>query len=81
VQGRCVRRTRANRRHHQCPRRLPAGTLTVSEPAGAATISFNGHVTGSTLAPGSYTATVTARTPGGSGSPVQVGALSFTVVK
>jgi hypothetical protein len=77
--SRCVARTHANARRPVCACLVSAGSMAVSDSAGANHVRFN-RVVRSKLAPGAYVVTVTAA-PAGGGSQTKVGTLKFTIVK
>jgi hypothetical protein len=78
--SRCVARTHGNARRPICARRVSAGSMVVSESAGANHVRFNRVVRSAKLAPGAYVVTVTAA-PAGGGSQTKVGTLKFTIAK
>jgi hypothetical protein len=79
VKGRCVAQSGGNRREPACARTLTRGVLTLAGHAGANRISFDGRLPNtSKLAPGSYTALITATGADGRRSPAA--RLSFTIV-
>jgi hypothetical protein len=74
----CVAPTPRNRRARACTRRLKAGGLTLSVPAGADRLAFFGRLSRTRrLAPGRYTVTVQASNASGSS---KASSLSFTIV-
>jgi hypothetical protein len=79
VHGRCVGRTRPNRRARRCTRTVGAGTLVFANAhAGANRIAFQGRLGhGARLRPGRYTVTIVATNAGGR-SPAK--RLAFTIV-
>jgi large repetitive protein len=80
--GRCITQTRANRHRPACTRSKAAGSLTVSGQDGPNAVAFKGVVGFSKLAPGSYSATITAVASNSTPGPaVTVGTLRFTIVK
>ncbi len=79
VRGACVAKTHRNRRKHACTMTSAAGSLSFTGQPGADAVSFDGVVSPTeTLAPGTYTVTITATTAGKTSVPAT---LSFTVVK
>jgi hypothetical protein len=79
VKGRCVPRSRGNRRERVCARRVNRGSISVAERAGRHRIFFDGRLShANRLSPGSYTVAITATNAAGRRSaPAQ---LSFTIV-
>jgi len=76
--GHCVAKTAANAHQHACTRNVGDGSFMLAAASGENTVRFDGRVSASRkLTPGSYAVTVTAT---GSGSPVSVGTLHFTIV-
>jgi hypothetical protein len=75
--GRCAAATAANSRARSCTRQLPAGRLTLKAHAGTDVLAFGGTTSSGALAPGSYTALVSAVGVGGQRSAVQ--SLRFVV--
>lgn len=74
----CLAQTRANKRKPSCSRTVTAATLVVAAHAGANSLRFQGHLSGSKkLKPGIYTVVVTATGPGGKSSAPQ--RLTFTI--
>ena len=60
MNGRCVRGTRANRRHRACTRLIPLpGSVVRTGAAGANSVTFDGLIAGRKLTPGSYRLTAT----------------------
>lgn len=66
--GRCVRATRANRRHRRCTRWTTVGRFRHADAAGANTLRFTGRINGHKLSPGRYRLSITARVGGGTPS-------------
>jgi hypothetical protein len=59
--GRCVRATRANRRHRRCTRWVAVGRFRHADVAGPNSLRFSGRVRGDALLPGRYRLSVSAR--------------------
>jgi len=79
VAHRCQAKTRANHRHPACQRGVSAGALAFGGHEGANKVAFDGRVsTSKTLAPGSYTVTITASNATGASAPATLG---FVIVK
>jgi hypothetical protein len=78
--GRCVAKTRKNRKRKACTRIEAAGALTFNAHAGINTVAFQGRMSSSKrLKPGRYTLTILATNSAGQRSaPIS---LSFTIVK
>jgi PKD repeat protein len=51
---RCVKATRANRKHKRCTQLISVGTLTRAGKSGRSTIAFSGRLGSKALAPGRY---------------------------
>jgi len=80
VEGKCVPRTRKNRRGGACQRIITAGALPFTGHAGQNKVVFVGRLPGGkTLKPGSYTLVITAADALGHTSAPQK--LTFTIVK
>jgi hypothetical protein len=79
VKGGCVAPTQTNRREPVCTRTVTRGVLTLAGRAGANRISFDGRLPNARrLAPGTYTALITATSADGRRSaPARLG---FTIV-
>jgi hypothetical protein len=74
----CVAPTPRNRRARACTRRLNAGALTLSVPAGSERLAFFGRLSASRrLKPGRYTVSVLASNASGSS---KAASLSFTIL-
>lgn len=78
VAGHCVAQTSHNRTKRSCRRTKSAGTLTLSAPAGADRVRFEGRLSSSRkLKPGRYTVALSATAAGLTSAPRS---LSFTIV-
>lgn len=78
VAGRCVAQTRQNRAKRSCRRTKVAGTLTLTAPAGADHVRFEGRLSSTKrLKPGRYTMALSATAAGLTSAPRS---LSFTIV-
>jgi hypothetical protein len=79
VKGRCLAQIQTNRHEPACARTVTRGVLTLAGHTGANRISFDGRLAhAGRLAPGSYTALITATSADGRRSPAA--RLSFTIV-
>jgi IPT/TIG domain-containing protein len=76
--GRCVAPNARNRGKAKCKRTVSAGTLAVSGHTGPNTVRFQGRLSNTLLAPGSYSVRLTARDSHGVKNLTQT--LSFTIV-
>lgn len=76
----CVAPSKALEHRHakKCKRAIVHGTLAASEPAGNDTLNFNGKIRGRKLAPGEYTATLSATNYAGETRPFSI---HFVVLK
>jgi hypothetical protein len=80
VKGKCVARTRKNRRAHRCTRTAIRGVVSFRGHRGKNKLSFTGTTFSSKkLKPGTYTLTVTATNAAGQHSKPH--SLSFTIVE
>ena len=78
VAGKCVAPTQANQHQPECTRTVTVGTLSVAGHVGRNIVaSFKGRIAGRTVAPGTYTVTLTASADGTTSAPRR---LSFTIV-
>jgi hypothetical protein len=78
VAGKCVAPTQANQHQPECTRTVTVGTLSLAGHVGRNIIgSFKGRIAGRTLAPGTYTVTLTASADETTSAPRR---LSFTIV-
>jgi hypothetical protein len=78
VAGRCVAQTRQNRAKRSCRRTKVAGALTLTAPAGADHLRFEGRLSSTKrLKPGRYTVALNATAAGLTSAPRS---LSFTIV-
>ena len=75
--GRCVATSRTPSHGRACTRTVNAGTVTFQAGRGVTAHSFSGHTSAGTLAPGTYTVSITAT--GLSGRPSAVVKLRFTI--
>ena len=78
VKGRCVARTKHNRRRPRCRRTLQRGSLVFAGHAGEHAVAFQGRISRARrLAPGGYVLVITAVNPAGQRS--RAAHLSFTI--
>jgi 6-phosphogluconolactonase (cycloisomerase 2 family) len=77
VHGRCVPRTRHNRRRHHCTRLKGRGSFAQQSSAGANAVSFSGRVSNKKLSPGRYQTTLIATDDAGNHSTPTV--LNFRI--
>ncbi|HYV16382.1 MAG TPA: kelch repeat-containing protein [Conexibacter sp.] len=77
--GRCVRATRANRRHRRCTRWVAIGRFRHADAAGVNSLHFSGRVGGDALLPGRFRLSVSARVGHGRASAAK--AVGFRIVR